>query len=98
MQKTGMFECIYDFVPGIPVTPCRPSQLVILSASLAMDQNNSKGVDPMKVDDKFIENASNAYSGLSPEDADFMRGWEGKAGTKVVRKVWPQGPSSITCC
>ncbi|KAH7183386.1 major facilitator superfamily domain-containing protein [Fusarium flagelliforme] len=52
-----------------------------------MDQNNSKGVEPMKVDDKFIEHAPDAYSGLSPEDADFMRGWEGKAGKKVVRKI-----------
>lgn len=53
-----------------------------------MEHNNSKGVEPMKVDDKFIENAPDAYSVLSPEDADFMRGWEGKAGKKVVRKVW----------
>jgi len=61
-----------------------------------MDQNNTKGVEPMKVDDKFIENAPNAYSGLSPEDADFMRGWEGKAGKKVVRKVCPSGFSRNT--
>lgn len=54
-----------------------------------MNQNNSKVLEPMKVDDKFIEHAPDAYSGLSPEDADFMRGWEGKAGKKVVRKVCP---------
>lgn len=29
----------------------------------------------------------NPYRGLSAEDAEFMRGYEGKAGKRVVRKV-----------
>ena len=95
MQTTGMFERIYDFALGVPAFQRRPSGLVNHSVSLAMDQNNSKAFEPMKVDDKFIENAPDAYSGLLPEDADFMRGWEGKAGKKVVRKVRLQGLSSV---
>jgi hypothetical protein len=56
-----------------------------------MDHSNSKGLEPMKVDDKFVEHAPDVYQGLSPEDADFMRGYEGEAGKKVVRKVRVQG-------
>ncbi|RGP78857.1 hypothetical protein FLONG3_3056 [Fusarium longipes] len=52
-----------------------------------MDPNTSKDLDSAKVDDKFVENAPDVYQGLSPEDADFMRGYEGKKGQKVVRKI-----------
>lgn len=40
-----------------------------------------------KANDKIVEHATGPYAGLSPEDADFMREYEGKAGKKVVRKV-----------
>lgn len=40
-----------------------------------------------KANDKIVEYVTQPYAGLSPEDADFMRQYEGKAGTEVVRKV-----------
>lgn len=40
-----------------------------------------------KANDKIVEYATQPYAGLSPEDADFMRQYEGKAGKEVVRKV-----------
>ncbi|BCS22289.1 uncharacterized protein APUU_30514S [Aspergillus puulaauensis] len=40
-----------------------------------------------KANDKIVEYATQPYAGLSPEDADFMRQYEGKAGKKVVRKI-----------
>lgn len=49
-----------------------------------MDQSNNKALE---VDDKFVEHAPDAYPGLSPEDAEFMRGYEGNTGKKVVKKV-----------
>lgn len=52
-----------------------------------MNQSITKGPEPIKVDDKFVEHAPDVYQGLMPEDADFMRGYEGKAGKKVVSKV-----------
>jgi hypothetical protein len=52
-----------------------------------MDQSNNKALEPIKVDDKFVEHAPDAYPGLPPEEAEFMRGYEGKAGKKVVKKV-----------
>lgn len=54
-----------------------------------MDQSNNKALEPIKVDDKFVEHAPDAYPGLSPEDAEFMRGYEGRTGKKVVKKVCP---------
>ncbi|KAG5801316.1 hypothetical protein H9Q74_011608 [Fusarium xylarioides] len=44
-----------------------------------MDQSNNKALESIKVDDKFVEHAPDTYSSLSPEDAEFMRGYEGKA-------------------
>ncbi|RKL51176.1 hypothetical protein BFJ72_g629 [Fusarium proliferatum] len=52
-----------------------------------MNQSNNKALEPIKVDDKFVEHAPDAYPGLSPEDAEFMRGYEGKTGKKVVKKI-----------
>ncbi|KAL4727978.1 hypothetical protein ACLX1H_004684 [Fusarium chlamydosporum] len=52
-----------------------------------MNQSITKGPEPIKVDDKFVEHAPDVYQGLMPEDADFMRGYEGKAGKKVVSKI-----------
>lgn len=47
--------------------------------------------DSIVIDDKAdvnnVEHALNPYRGLSEEDADFMRNYEGKAGKAVVRKV-----------
>ena len=40
-----------------------------------------------KVDANTVEHAVNPYRGLSQEDADFMRTYEGKPGKQVVRKV-----------
>ncbi|OJJ00072.1 hypothetical protein ASPVEDRAFT_51333 [Aspergillus versicolor CBS 583.65] len=40
-----------------------------------------------KTNDKIVEHATGPYAGLSPEDADFMRQYEGKTGKKVVRKI-----------
>jgi hypothetical protein len=50
---------------------------------------NEVEVDAGKPDARFIEHitALNPYAGLSEEDADFMRQYEGKTGKKVVRKV-----------
>ncbi|KAJ4243856.1 hypothetical protein NW762_014736 [Fusarium torreyae] len=58
-----------------------------------MDQTTCKTLEPTKVDDQFVEHANDAYHGLGPEDADFMRGYEGKAGKKVVRKIDLRLPS-----
>lgn len=41
----------------------------------------------IEANDKIVEPVTGPYGGLSPEDADFMRQYEGKAGKKVVRKV-----------
>ncbi|KAM0081197.1 hypothetical protein ACKRZS_006679 [Fusarium odoratissimum] len=52
-----------------------------------MDQSTNKTLEPIKGDDKFVEHAPDVYPGLSPEDAEFMRGYEGKTGKKVVKKI-----------
>lgn len=44
-------------------------------------------VDDEKADASVIEHSLNPYRGLSQDDADFMRNYEGKAGQRVVRKV-----------
>ncbi|OJJ60740.1 hypothetical protein ASPSYDRAFT_148028 [Aspergillus sydowii CBS 593.65] len=41
----------------------------------------------IEANDKIVEPVTGPYGGLSPEDADFMRQYEGKAGKKVVRKI-----------
>ncbi|RMJ03316.1 hypothetical protein CDV36_015157 [Fusarium kuroshium] len=50
-----------------------------------MEKDQTAAIE--KADDKFVEHAANPYLGLSPEDADFMRLYEGQAGKKVVRKI-----------
>lgn len=50
-----------------------------------MDKDQTAAIE--KADDKFVEHATNPYPGLSPDDADFMRQYEGQAGKKVVRKA-----------
>lgn len=40
-----------------------------------------------KIDDKFVEEADTRFNGLSSDDADLMRRYNGAAGKKVVRKV-----------
>ncbi|KAH8788371.1 major facilitator superfamily domain-containing protein [Diaporthe sp. PMI_573] len=52
-----------------------------------MDRNASNNVEPTKVDDEFIEHVHDSYPGLTPEDANFMRAYEGRAGKKVIRKI-----------
>ncbi|KAL5593615.1 hypothetical protein FOBRF1_012717 [Fusarium oxysporum] len=49
--------------------------------------DTNKTLEPIKGDDKFVEHAPDVYPGLSPEDAEFMRGYEGKTGKKVVKKI-----------
>lgn len=52
-----------------------------------MDRNTSNNIAPTKVDDEFIEHVHGSYPGLTSEDAEFMREYEGQAGKKVIRKV-----------
>lgn len=42
-------------------------------------------IDKLKV--QHHENVQDLYAGLSPEDADCWRRYQGKEGKKVVRKV-----------
>lgn len=52
-----------------------------------MHQSDVKNLETEKVDSNFVEDAANPYFGLSPDDAEFMRQYDGKAGKRVVRKV-----------
>ncbi|KAL6352500.1 hypothetical protein LRP88_14267 [Fusarium phalaenopsidis] len=47
-----------------------------------MEKDQTAAIE--KADDKFVEHAANPYVGLSPEEADFMRQYEGQAGKKVI--------------
>ncbi|KAF5568716.1 tartrate transporter [Fusarium phyllophilum] len=48
---------------------------------------DARSLEVWPCSDKFVEHAPDAYPGLSPEDAEFMRGYEGKTGKKVVKKI-----------
>lgn len=59
-----------------------------------MDRNASNNVELTKVDDEFIEHVHGSYPSLTPEDAEFMRKYEGQAGKRVIRKVCSNSESS----
>lgn len=60
---------------------------------MANNPNRDSIVIDEKADANTVEHAVNPYRGLSQEDADFMRTYEGKPGKQVVRKV--QSPISF---
>ena len=70
----------------------------VLSPLAVMDRNASNNVEPTKVDDEFIEHVHDSYPGLTPEDANFMRAYEGRAGKKVIRKVCSNSSPDATQC
>lgn len=59
-----------------------------------MDRDASNNIEPTKAGDIFIETVQGSYPGLTPEDADFMREYEGQAGKRIIRKVCSNSGSS----
>ena len=52
-----------------------------------MKPNHVDTTEADKAKLEFLEHAPDPYLGLSTEDSDFMRQYEGRAGKRVVRKA-----------
>ena len=59
---------------------------------------NVKTQEPQDMDKADVQILENnlQYASLSPEDAEFMKRYEGKAGKRVVRKVCDSSYQNFT--